>query len=392
MAIITNNAFSHPEKDDSFGSIRDALPTDAAQVSEIYRQVYNNTYSYTEYTDSDYLMKDIRNKWTGWYVMVPRGEYDQIAGCVSTEVDPIHHRAYGRGLMMHPKYQGLGVGSRLGQYGFERLTATYGDKIRFFYSENRAVGNSKSLKVVENIGFKPLGILPYKDVFFNKRESPVLMALHSSHAWKNRKASIRIIPRLIPLKAYIDKVYKRKTKGDDVRVEKVNLTRARTFQKIIITKTNKPFGYVLHTFTCSKTGESLDITVNLQNLNAENMHIHCSSPITAKMLMEFMMNYFKAHGVSKKASHRIFNKKKYHMGLPIQYIEGYCPSDKPEIQQAFIDAGLRPLGWIPTWERHPSGTSIDHVIFGWSRQQFDPTSIAHTRATKRLANTLFNTS
>ena len=122
-------------------------------------------------------------------------------------------------------------------------------------------------------------------------------------------------------------------------------------------------------FTCEKTGESVSINVNRQCMNAETMEIHCTKAATAAVLLSFVLGYLQAKGV--------------------QYVEGYCPANKPQLQEAFVSAGFAPFGYVPAWNKDArTGLHVDHVVFGWSKKPLDPAGTSFTEKSGALARAL----
>ncbi len=336
-----------------WASLRLARPGDAAAIQNIYHEIYKGTYTYHEYTDQHYLAKDMASGHANWYVIQDAERKDEIAGCVSATVDVEHWRAYSRGMMVRPAWQGKGGASRMFGDAFQAFLAHYQGKIRFVWAETRA-DSPKPQAVCEAIGLQPCGILPGKDVFFNRRETPVLMAIFSSSAWKGRDSKVQLVPELVPLYEAIRAMNRPMRKDDMTVANDIIIGKARCQPVVDVSPFEKRYGYTTYIFTCEKTGESIAINVNRQCMNAEGMEVHCSKPSTAQTLLAFSLGYLRGKGV--------------------QYVEGYCPANRPALQEAFLGAGLRPFGYVPAWNKDSrTGLHVDHVVFGWSASQVDPT-------------------
>ncbi len=137
-----------------WASLRLARPGDAAAIQNIYREVYKGTYTYHEYTDQHYLAKDMASGRSNWYVIQDAEQQGEVAGCVSATVDVEHWRAYSRGMMMRPAWQGKGGASRLFGDAFQDLLKCFKGNIRFLWSETRA-DSPKPQAVCETIGLQP---------------------------------------------------------------------------------------------------------------------------------------------------------------------------------------------------------------------------------------------
>jgi len=364
MAITKEATIAAPTAQD-WANLRHAHANDVAAIQNIYHEVYKGTYTYHEYTDATYLKKDIASEHSGWYVVEDATRDHEIAGCVSATVDLAHERAYSRGMMMRPGWQGRGGASRLFGDAFADFMRTFAGKVRFLWAETRAT-SIKPQTVCETIGLNPVGILPGKDIFFHQRETPVLMAVYASSAWTTRDSRINLIPELLPLHDHVATMF-RSMKKDDVSTAEGAIAEAIRCKPIVdVSSFDKKYGYTTYSFTCEKTGESISINVNHQCMNGEGMDIHCSMPSTARALLALALGYLQ--------------------GIGVQYVEGYCPANRPGLQAAFLAAGFVPFGYVPAWNKDVgSSLHVDHVIFGWSNHHVDP---CFTPKSSRLARAL----
>ena len=364
---ITKGASIAPTSQD-WANLRLARASDVAAIQNIYHEVYKGTYTYHEYTDATYLHKDITSGHSGWYVVEDATRGQEIAGCVSATVDFANARAYSRGMMMRPCWQGRGGASRLFGDAFADFMRVFAGKVRLVWAETRAT-SIKPQAVCETIGLNPVGILPGKDVFFNRRETPVIMAVYASSAWATRDSAITIVPELVALHDHVATMF-RAMKKDDVQVSEITITEnTRCKSAVIVSDFEKRFGYTMYSFTCEKTGESIDISVNHQCMNAEGMEIHCATASTARILLAFALGYLQSIGV--------------------EYVEGYCPANRSALQAAFLAAGFVPFGYVPAWNKDArTGLNVDHVIFGWSMDLIDHARLCLTAKSCKLAQVL----
>ena len=363
MAITKQATIAAPAAQD-WANLRLARAADVPAIQNIYQEVYQGTYTYHEYTDASYLHRDITSGHSVWYVVEDATRGQEIAGCVSAKVDFANARAYSRGMMMRPGWQGRGGASRLFGDAFADFMRANAGKVRFVWAETRAT-SVKPQAVCEAIGLNPVGILPGKDVFFNERESPVLMVVYASSAWATRDTKIALVPELVALHNHVATMFKA-MKKDDVSVAACTITDTTRCKPVVdITDFEKKYGYTTHVFTCEKTGESISINVNHQCMNAEGMEIHCTTASTARALLAFVLGHLQ--------------------GIGVQYVEGYCPANRPGLQAAFLAAGFAPFGYVPAWNKDArSELHVDHVIFGWSTRKVDPAKTCFTAKSSRL--------
>ena len=364
---ITKDTISAPSAQE-WANLRLARANDVPAIQNIYSEVYQGTYTYHEYTDATYLKHDITSGHSGWYVVEDATRGQEIAGCVSAIVDVANARAYSRGMMMRPGWQGRGGASRLFGDAFADFMRVHTRKVRFVWAETRAT-SVKPQAVCETIGLNPVGILPGKDVFFNQRESPVFMAIYASSAWATRDSMIALVPELVPLHDHVASTF-RTMKKDEVTVTPYTISDTTRCKPVVdVTDFDKKFGYTTHVFTCEKTGEAISINVNHQCMNAEGMEIHCATASTARALLAFALGHLQ--------------------GIGVQYVEGYCPANRPGLQAAFIAAGFAPFGYVPAWNKDSrTGLYVDHVIFGWTAHHVDPAKTCLTAKAGKLLRVL----
>jgi RimJ/RimL family protein N-acetyltransferase len=361
---ISNSPIQPAATPQPWASLRPAQPGDVAAIQNIYQEVYKGTYTYHEYTDQHYLAKDMASAHSNWYVIQDAEQHDEIAGCVSATVDVDHWRAYSRGMMMRPGWQGKGGSSKLFGEAFQAFLAHHQGNVRFLWAETRT-DSPKPQAVCEAIGLQPCGILPGKDVFFDRRETPVLMAIFSSSAWRSRDARVKLVPELVPAYEAIRAMNRPMRKDELAVAENVTVGKARCKAVVDVQPFAKKHGYTTYIFTCEKSGESLSINVNAQCMNAEGMELHCSKPSTAQALLAFALGYLRGKGVV--------------------YVEGYCPANKPAVQEAFLGAGFQAFGYAPAWNKDPkTGLHVDHVVFGWSACKVNPDETKFTEKSAAL--------
>ncbi|HME55332.1 MAG TPA: hypothetical protein VKM55_24200 [Candidatus Lokiarchaeia archaeon] len=336
------NRVKTPERD--WASIRLAHPEDAAIIQNIYNEVYKGTYSYLEYLDTEFLRKDMTNGHSSWYLVVDN-TFGTKCGCVSFTVDETHLRAYTRGMMMRPAWQGRRGNTMVLGQAYQHFLQSYQNRLRVMWGEARSTSVKPQL-VAESVGMIPVGILPSKDVFFGARETAIIMAAYSSAAWRTRDTTINLELSLMHLYEYARANFKQ-LKNDTVRQwEGLTGTIKPRKVKIAITPIKKEHGYTTYVFACETTNDSLTINVNRQCMNAEHMEIQCSNPDSLFALLDCMLSHL--------------------IGEGIHYVEGYCPANEPEMQGAFLSSGMRPLGYLPAWNLCPeTGLFIDQVVFAW---------------------------
>lgn len=350
MAIVSSSSIPAPVPVPShrWATIRHAVPADAPGIGDVYRDVYRGTYAYTEFTDPAFVSKEIERDLAQWYVIedaTTAGAGTTIAGCISGHKNPAARRVYIRGMMIRPGWQGRGGTSALFGDVFHDFIGLVGGKVDVFHAETRT-GDPRAQAVCEAVGLNPLAVLPGKDVFFGARETPVVMAACATSAWRARAGGQALIPAAVPVRDAVAALHRPMCR-DIVRVVDAGPVLPASPRAVVdIARFPRPHGYEKLVFTCMATGEPVTLDYHQACASAEHVAPWCSSPATAAMLLSFARRYLEAKGA--------------------RYAEGTCPASKPAFQQAFVDAGFAPLGYLPAWGKARDGSRHDAVLFGWT--------------------------
>nr|MDO8117619.1 hypothetical protein [Candidatus Sigynarchaeota archaeon] len=178
------------------------------------------------------------------------------------------------------------------------------------------------------------------------------------------------IPEVVPIREHAASMIRQIRSNDFVVSDIPSTDIASSPLHVDMATFERAHGYITHVFTCTKTGETLEITENIQNQNAEHMKIDCTSQEIAHVLLDTCMAVLRSRGV--------------------QYIEGSCPVTSPELQRALVDAGLAPCGYLPAWTKNPrTGLYLDEIVFAWHASPFDRESANLTPKSARLASCVF---
>jgi len=100
-----------------------------------------------------------------------------LVGCVSGQMKG--RAMYMRGGMVAPEWQGLLNAKKVFISLFLAYQSKFAKKVDYFYGELRTQ-SAKFQAILDELGWRPLALLPRKDVFFRKRESEVIYALYNT--------------------------------------------------------------------------------------------------------------------------------------------------------------------------------------------------------------------
>ncbi len=337
---------------------------EAAELANLFRKTYKVKdedtltqlkYPYPESFDPEWVHKIGIDKNTDWKV-VRDTTTDKVIGGGAVIMDPKNQRGYVRGVMIDPDYQGYGLASYILVNAFRDIIARWRDRIKIFWTENRTA-HSRSQAISEASGMKPVGLLPHKDIFLEKRETDLLYALYSMNALKNRRPEPTLIPEVLP----IFKTVGRQFRLDDAVLTSVPRTHANGYEvkgSITIDK------YLYQYITFRANGKELKFEVNPRTFVAEKTWFSPDiDPTTLRTLLRFA---------------------RVALDPNLFYMECYVSAFEPTHQQVFVDTGFTPTGYIPGWDM-VNGKKEDVLIMSWVKEMPQLSNLRLTRRATKIA-------
>ncbi len=149
-----------------------ASPNDAESVANLYRKVYGLYYPcpelFTKKGMEEFL--DFQRSRAATMIILYHNEVLAAATC------QINGRAvYSRGFMVDPNWQGKINAKKSFQHILLLFKEFFKGQADLFYGEARTE-TQKIQDIIEGIEWKPMAILPRKDIFHGKRESEIIYA------------------------------------------------------------------------------------------------------------------------------------------------------------------------------------------------------------------------
>ncbi|KKM90964.1 hypothetical protein LCGC14_1233290, partial [marine sediment metagenome] len=324
--------------------LRLAHPSDAKEITEIYKKLYDGTYPYKEMEDIEEVRKMILDPHVKWIVY--QDPQYHIAGCITFVLDFENKRGYIRGFMLKKKYQGriditkAMIGSMLG------MLHEFRDTIYTWYVENRTA-HAKSQYSMWVCGISPIAFYPNKDIFLNSIESDIMQILYDERALKEYRNNE--IPCFIPSVKSCYQYSNKKYSLGPFNIKSPNITLGKVkvgkLQKKIKTNiiTDK-FGYETITFSFDGSDSYFEFLHTPQVKNFEKVKYHVKS---LEELYVFAQEFIKCKNE-----------------LNIRYCEVFISAYNPKHQQIFFNSGFQPRGYIPSWEcSHNSLEFSDSILF-----------------------------
>ncbi|MHA1360649.1 MAG: GNAT family N-acetyltransferase, partial [Candidatus Helarchaeota archaeon] len=305
--------------------------------------------------DPDWIHSTATNPEAIWKVVIDTLT-GKIIGSGTILLTPSNHRAYIRGVMIDPDYQGCGLGGFIMVNAFKEIITDYRGLVKIFSVEGRTA-HDKSQKMAEASGMRPVAVFPNKDYFLEQRESDVLFVLYAMNTLKERRAEPVLIPEAAPIYDVV---------GRQFRLEPPRIVP----QPPIPTNEYQVKGHIIHDkylycyATYEATGKHLKFLINPRTQVAEKMWYTPDIDATIlKTLVRFAILSLRPN---------------------LYYMECNVSAYNPEHQQAFVDLGFQPVGYIPGWEVQ-NGRREDKVIMAWVQEHPALGKLTLTRRAGKIA-------
>ncbi len=338
---------------------------EAEGIIRLYRETYQisaadfihqRSYPYPETLDPEWVDATAKHPDTIWKVVTDTLT-GRVIGSGIVLLNRENQRAYVRGVMIDPKYQGCGLGGYILVNAFREIIQSCQGQIKIFWTESRTAHN-KSQKIAEDSGLRPVGLLPNKDFFLEKRESDLLMVLYSMNTLKNRRPDPQLIREVLP----IFEVMRQQYRLDPVVAVSSPIITANGYEvKGYITTDRYDYCYC----TYRANNKELKFLINPRTQVAENTSFSPDiDAITLKTLLRNVRLSLNPH---------------------LSYMECYVSAFRPDLQQVFVDLGFQPTGYIPGWDLIGEKRE-DAIVMTWTRQMPALTDIHLTERGMKIAN------
>ena len=329
-----------------------ATSSDAKEITEIYKEIYNGTYPYKEIEDEHEVRKMIESSNYHWILF--KNNNGETVGCFTFVLDFQDKLGLIRGLMLRKKYQGItdivkaAVGSYLGMY------STYRDKIFRWYCENRTA-HAKSQYALSIGGIRAIAFYPNKDIFNHKIESDIMQICYDERALREyrRPDPPKFIPEVSSCYSYSDNRYK--LGYFEIFSPKININKKKLakIKKKIIKKTSRDkFDYETITYTIKDSSSYFQFLYTPIIKNFEKTKYNVKN---LEELFVFVQEF-----------------KRDIKNLNIRYCEIFVSAYNPCHQKIFFDAGLSPRGYIPSWKYNQNKDYFeDSILFNYFEGEID---------------------
>ncbi|TFF88436.1 MAG: hypothetical protein EU549_02990 [Promethearchaeota archaeon] len=321
-----------------------AMPKDAKEISDIFINIYKNTYPNKKLESLNEISNMIKDP--NFEIILFKNEFDKIIGCVFFHLEFEKKRGYIFGFVVKKNYQ-KNYDILKGLLGcFIYLWDKYKSKILVWYGEART--NETGAQYIGSLcGIYPIAFYPNKDIFLGRVESEILQIAYDKNAlekYRNKKPAI-LIRQVLNVYMYSNKRYnlgKPIIENPEVKITQVN-----KLKEDLVTKTSRDrFGIEFIEFSLKNKNSYFRFLHNPFVKNFEKVEYHVSN---IEELCVFLQKL-----------------KIYIQKLKIRYCECFVSAYSPLHQKCFLNAGFRPRGYVPSWEFNKDINLFeDRIVFNY---------------------------
>lgn len=323
-------------------SIQLAKPSEAKEITQIFKEVYRGSYPYKELEDEIEVQKMIRDPDFHWIVF--KINADEIIGCTAFHVDIENKSGTFHGFAIKRKNQGLTDLVKLSNACLYSILKLYKNKVLLWYCEVRSA-HTKSQYMGRFLGLDPIAFLPNKDIFFNREESEFIYIMYDKEALQKyrSKETPKIPHQVLKCYHYAFKKYNLVIPIIKNPELKLNESKVREIKNRLIKSVEK-----------DRFGNEL-ITISIKNSESYIKFLHHPLIQTIEQT---------TYGVDNIEELFVFiEQAKYLMiKLNIRYFECFVSSYIPTHQIIFLNAGLKPTGYIPSWRYNKQKRVLEDII------------------------------
>jgi len=346
LNLLKGISFPKSSKDQKIiPSIQLATLEDAKDISQIFKEVYLETYSYKELEDENEIHRMIIDP--NFYWIVFKINSTMIIGCIGFQVDLDNKSGSFHGLVFKKKYQGLTGLVDLLIACLYSILKIYEKKVLVWSCEIRSA-HTKSQYSARVLNLQPIAFLPNKDFFFNREESEILYVLYDEDVLTQyRSPEIPVIPHQV-LNSYAYSLKKYHI-GNPIIDNSSNLN----FNKKEIDKIKKRFfsraekdkyGNESVSFSLKDSPSNLRFFYNSSISNIEHTTYQASSKEELYVFLEELMNFIKKNN--------------------IRYCECFVSAYSSVCQSIFLNVGFEAFGYIPAFKYDKKEQNFkDQVVF-----------------------------
>ncbi|MBA7511589.1 hypothetical protein ES705_03585 [subsurface metagenome] len=328
-------------------SLKFATEEDAEEITNIFKEVYENNYPYKRMEDISEVRSMIRSP--NYYWIIFRFKPDEAIGCIGLHLDFENKIGNFFGYAFRKKYQHKADISTASIACEIAPMYKFKDQILIWFAEIRS--SFSSIQYLAKLaGFNPMAFLPNKDIFFNHSESEILFIIYNRKALFNYRSSEKpkIISQAIFCYFHAFQNYNLELptiKNYDNLESELDKHKIVNINSLLKRKVERDkFGNELITISIKGTNSFFEF------LNYDNICIAEKVVYKVSTLEELYVFIEEIKSITQE--------------LRLRYFEAYLSAYDPAHQTIFFNAGFKPTGYIPAFKYNKAKNLFeDQVLF-----------------------------
>ena len=336
-------------------SLKFATEEDAEEITQIFKEVYDNTYPYKKMESVSEVQRMISDP--NYYWIVFKIKPDITIGCIGIHLDFEHKVANFFGFAFRKEFRQKVDIATASIACMVAPVYKFRDRILIWYAEIRSSFSSIQY-LSKTAGLLPIAFLPNKDIFFNHPESEILFAIYDRNVLFNNRSSKKpeIISQAIFCYFYTFQKYNLELpiikNYENIESELNNSEIASKKTQLLKKVERDEFGNELITFSIKGTDSYFQFQYYKNIKIAEKTIFEVS---TVEELQLFLIEIKAFISTSK-----------------LRYFEAYLSAYNSEHQALFFNAGFKPTGYIPAFKYNRTMNDFeDQVVFVHHEKELD---------------------
>ncbi|MFX1445703.1 MAG: hypothetical protein ACFFHV_19990 [Promethearchaeota archaeon] len=329
-----------------------AKPQDSKAITDLVKEVYDGSYPYKEMEDEQEVCKMIESGEAIFILFM--NEKRQIIGSTCFVLDFKAKRGNMRTWVVKKEYHGNFESTKSLIGCCLCIWPKYKNQIFMWYGEVRTA-HAKTQYILNLCTLKPVGFYPNKDVFFDKIESDILQVSYDKRALHKYRCKKKpnILPVIKDLFLFMDQRYNLGAytifnPNIELDQNKLKKLQGQLIEETCIDK----FGYVTIILSFKNSSSYLEFlyTPTVQNFEKTKYYIKSLEELFV-LVQEFI---------------------RYAQQLDVRYYEVFVSAYNPSHQKIFLDLGLTPRGYVPSWEYNSQINCFeDRILFNFCNGPVD---------------------
>ena len=338
-----------------FPSLKFATEEDAEDITQIFKDVYNNTYPYKKMESVSEVLRMISDP--NYYWIVFKLKSNIAIGCIGIHLDFEQKVANFFGFAFREEFRHKVDIATASIACMVAPVYKFRDKILIWYAEIRSSFSSIQY-LSKTAGLLPLAFLPNKDIFFNHPESEILFAIYDRNVLFNYRSSKKpeLISQAIFCYFYAFQKYSLELPTiknyENIELELNNSEIACKKSQLLKKVERDEFGNELITLSIKGTNSFFQFQY-YKNIKIAEKTIFKVSTVEE---LQLFLNEIKLFIISSK----------------LRYFEAYLSAYNSRHQALFSNAGFKPTGYIPAFKYNRNRKHFeDQVVFVYHEKELD---------------------